>query len=123
MLLFNQSMPSLNCFNILNELTLLLVSQTYTINLSLVVLILMRANRVSPARTGASTAAFQAIVILIRQIWPLSTSSGPLICKLSKLAGIAVPTCQALKSDGLLNPWEEKADAKLESASSRGAPL
>jgi len=110
-MLFNQSMASLNRFNILNELTPLLVSQTYTINLSLAGLILMRAYWVSPPYPGANAAAFQAIVILIRQIWPPSTSSGPLICKLSKLAGIAVPTCQALKSDGLLNPPREGREA------------
>lgn len=41
-----------------------------------------------PQQRKASVAAFSAIVILIRGIWPQSTSSDPLSCNLSELAGV-----------------------------------
>lgn len=40
-----------------------------------------------PQQRQTRVAVFSAIVILIRGIWPQWTSSDPLICNLSKLAG------------------------------------
>lgn len=53
-----------------------------------------------PQQRQASVAVFSAIVILIRGIWPPSTSSDPLICNLSELAGVDELTSKT-QSDSL----------------------
>lgn len=53
-----------------------------------------------PQQRQASVAAFSAIVILIRGIWPQSTSSDPLICNLSELAAVDELTSKT-QSDSL----------------------
>lgn len=53
-----------------------------------------------PQQRQVSVAVFSAIVILIRGIWLQSTSSDPLICNLSELAGVDELTSKT-QSDSL----------------------
>lgn len=59
-----------------------------------------------PQQRQARVAVFSAIVILIRGIWPLSTSSAPLICNLSELAGVDNLTSKT-QSDSLTPPTRQ----------------
>lgn len=74
----------------------------------------------SLSKDEPSVAAFSAIVILIRGIWPQSTSSDPLICNLSELAGVDELTSKT-QSDSLtplsgqiLFDSQSEADAVLQ---------
>ena len=70
----------------LNRIIPILVSQS-SVLLTFPLYVSFNKGKVGvPQQRQASVPAFSAIVILIRGIWPQSTSSDPLICNLSELA-------------------------------------
>lgn len=84
----------------LKRITLVLVSQS-SVLLTFPLQVSFNKGKVGvPQQRQASVAAFSAIVILIRGIWPQSTSSDPLICNLSELAGVDELTSKT-QSDSL----------------------